>query len=111
MSYFVSFKDFVVASFMEDFCFNIRRLIFSAIDLPSRRCWRGKEESILILLIWVVLVDTHPYPAVHRCPDAKTDFDGKDLFNVAQAVHSILWLLRIFCPSALLNFWLNDRFL
>ena len=36
-----------------------------------------------------MLVDTHPYPAVRRCPDAKTDFDGKDLFNVAQAVHSI----------------------
>ena len=36
-----------------------------------------------------MLVDTRPYPAVQRCPDAKTDFDGKDLFNVAQAVHSI----------------------
>ena len=56
-----------------------------------------------------MLVDTHPYPAVRRCPDAKTDLDGKDLFNVAQAVHSILWLLRIFFPSALLNFWLNGQ--
>ena len=51
----------------------------------------------------------HPYPAVWRCPDAKTDFDGKDLFNMVQAVHSILWLPRILFPSALLNFWLNGQ--
>ena len=89
MFYFISFEDFVVASFMEDFCFNIRRLIFSTIDLPLRRCRRGREENFLSLLIWVVLVDTHPYPAVQRCPDAKTDLDGKDLFNVAQAVRSL----------------------
>ena len=95
---------------MDVFCFNIRRLIFSTIDFPSRRCWRGREESILILLIWFVLVDTHPYPAVRMCPDAKTDLDGKDLFNVAQAVHiNFLWLLRIFFPSALMNFWLNGQ--
>ena len=73
------------ASFTEDFCFNIRRLTFSAIDLPCRR----REENFLNLLIWVVLVDTHPYPAVWRCPDAKTDEDGKYLFNVVQAVHSL----------------------
>ena len=41
-----------------------------------------------------MLVDTRPYPAVQRCPDAKTVFDGKDLFNVAQAVHSISGSMR-----------------
>ena len=62
---------------MEDFCFNDRRLIFSAINLPLRLCQRGRDENFLFLLIRVVLVDTHLYPAVQRCPDAKTDFDGK----------------------------------
>ena len=94
---------------MEDFCFNIRRITFSAIDRPLRRCRRGREEKFLILLIWVVLVDTHLYSDIWRCPDAKTDLDGKGLFNVAQAVHTILWLMRIFFPSALLNFWLNGQ--
>ena len=70
------------ASILED-------LSFSIIDLPHRRCRRGREENFLILLIWVVLVDTCPYHAVWRYPDAKTDEDGKDLFNVAQAVHSL----------------------
>ena len=56
-----------------------------------------------------MLVDTRPYPAVRRSPDAKTDFDGKDLFNVAQAVHSILRLLGILFLSVLLNFWLNGQ--
>ena len=28
-----------------------------------------------------MLVETHLYPAVWRCPDAKTDEDGKDLFK------------------------------
>ena len=45
--FFVSFEDFVVASFMEDFCFNIRRLIFSAIDLPSSAA--GEEERRVLL--------------------------------------------------------------
>ena len=36
----------------------------------------------------------HLYPAVWRCPDAKTNFDGKDLFNVVQAVHSISGSMR-----------------
>ena len=70
------------ASILED-------LFFSVIDLPRRCCRRGREENFLILLIWVVLVDMCPYPAVRRCPDAKTDLDGKYLFNVAQAVHSL----------------------
>ena len=71
----------------------------------------GEEgrRVFLFYLFWVVLVDTHPYPAVHWRPDAKTNFDGKDLFDVAQAVHPILWLLRIFFLSALLNFWLNGQ--
>ena len=55
----------------EDFCFNNRRLTFSAIDLPLRCCQGGSEENFLILLIWVVLVDTHQNPAVRRYPDAK----------------------------------------
>ena len=69
------------ASILED-------LSFSVIDLLRRHCRRGREENFLILIIWVVLVDTHLYPAIWRCPDAKTDEDGKDLFIVAQAVHS-----------------------
>ena len=85
----LTLEGFVVASVMEDFCFNIRRLTFSAIALPLRRCRRGREEKFRLLLIWVVLVDTHPYPAVWRCPDAKTDLDGKVLFNVVQAVHTL----------------------
>ena len=77
------------ASHMEEFCFNIRRLTLSVIDLPRRCCQRGREQNFLILLFWVVLIDTHPYPAVRRCPDAKIDDDGKDLFNVVQAVRSL----------------------
>jgi len=79
----------VFASFTEVFSFNIRRLTLSAINLSHRCCQRGREENFLISLIWVVLVDTHLYPAVWRCPDAKTDEDRKNLFNVVQAVHSL----------------------
>ena len=50
------------ASFTEDFCFNIRRLTFAAIDLPFLLLKRKRGE-FLILLIWVVLVDMRLYPA------------------------------------------------
>ena len=56
----------------------------TSIFLLKRMRWEFR-----ILLHWFVLVDTRPHPAVQRCPDAKTDFDGKDLFNVAQAEQSI----------------------
>ena len=100
--------------FTEDFCFNNRRLTFSTINLPLRRCQRGREENFLFLLIQILLVDMHLYPAVRRCPDAKTDFIGKYLFNVAQAVHSLsgqkkrfllqLHLTRVFRKRSTLSF-------
>ena len=88
MFYFVSFEGFAVASSMEGSALIFIIPTFSAIDLPFLLLKRKRGE-FLILLHWFVLVDMHPYPAVWRCPDAKTDLDGKDLFNVVQAVHSL----------------------
>ena len=86
--YFVSFEGFAVASSMEGSALIFIIPTFSAVNLLSRFLKRKRGE-FLILLVWFVLDDTCPYPAVWRCPDAKPDFDGKYLFNVAQAVHSL----------------------
>ena len=72
----------ISASILEDLLSPLSIFRVDAVEEEDRRIF-------LSLLIWVVLVDTHPYPAVRRCPDAKTDLDRKDLFNVAQAVHSL----------------------
>ena len=74
--YFVSFEGFAVASSMEGSALIFIIPTFSAVDLPFALFLKRKRGEFLILLIWVVLVDTHLYPAVHRCPDAKTDLDG-----------------------------------
>ena len=96
--YFVSFEGFAVASSMEGSALIFIILTFSAIDLLFLLLKRKRGE-FLILLIWFVLVDMRPYPAVRRCPDAKTDFDRKDLFNVAQAI----WLNRQISSLATLD--------
>ena len=58
------------------------------LDLPLFSLER--EEIRILLILFILVRDTRPYPAVTMVPSCTDRYYGKDLLFVAQAVHSFL---------------------